>query len=228
MDEDEDAATGYGQYCPISRAVEVIGERWSFLVLRDLLVGATRFNEIARLEPGLSRTLLSKRLRQFERAGLVVHEGDRYLLTPAGEDLRPVIFSLGEWGARWAFGEPRPAELDAQLLVWWMHTRIDRAALPAPRTVFELCFSDDPRHFWVVADDGGPSVCLNDPGFEVDVLIRSDVRSLYEVWMGTLPLAAALRSGRVDLQGPRELVARMDRVLQLSPVAGMVAAARTA
>lgn len=98
---------GYGQYCPIAHALEVLGERWSLLIVRDLLTGNHRFNDIARSEPGLSRTLLSKRLRQLEAAGIVSHVGDEYRLTDAGEDLRSIVFSLGEWGAKWAFGEPR-------------------------------------------------------------------------------------------------------------------------
>ena len=100
---------GYGQYCPITRAVEVLGERWSVLIFRDMLVGATRFNDIARGNPRLSRTLLSKRLRQLEQAGIIEHVDDEYLLTPAGEDLRGVVFGLGEWGAKWQFDDPRTA-----------------------------------------------------------------------------------------------------------------------
>lgn len=216
---------GYGQYCPIAHAVEVLGERWSLLIVRDMLTGATRFNDIARSEPGLSRTLLSKRLRQFERAGIVEHVGDQYLLTEAGRDLRTIVFALGEWGAKWAFGEPEPVELDAELLVWWMHTRIDTSGLDARRTVLQFRFTDDPRPFWLVVQSGEPSVCFTDPGFEVDVVIRSDLRSLYEVWLGRIPIDTAVRASRVAFDGPDHLTRRMPEVLQLSPVADMVAAA---
>jgi DNA-binding HxlR family transcriptional regulator len=227
-DRPRDSSEGgltYGQYCPITKAVEVLGERWSLLILRDLLIGNTRFNELARGAPGLSRSLLSKRLRQFERAGLVEHVDDRYLLTPAGHDLMPVVMALGEWGAKWAFGEPEEVELDAQLLVWWMHRRFDPNALPDDRTVFELAFADDPRRFWIVVEPVGPSVCLSDPGFETDVLIRTDRRTMYEVWMGRLPVDAALRRSRLAFEGRRELTRRMGDLLQLSEVAPMVAAA---
>jgi DNA-binding HxlR family transcriptional regulator len=124
---------GYGQYCPISRAVEVLGERWTLLIVRDLLCGFTRFNDLARGNPGLSRSLLSRRLRQLEQAGVVEHLDGAYRLTEAGEDLRDVVFRLGEWGARWQFGEPRLDELDPELLLWWAHERLDFSVLPNRR-----------------------------------------------------------------------------------------------
>jgi DNA-binding HxlR family transcriptional regulator len=212
----------YGQYCPISRALDVVGERWSLLILRDLFVGRTRFNDLARGLPGLSRSLLSKRLRQFERAGVVERLGQQYLLTDAGRDLEALLFGLAEWGGRWTFGQPRDDELDAELLVWWMHDRLDASLLPGKRNVVHVRFSDDPRQFWIVLEAGEASVCLADPGFEVDVSISSDVRSLYEVWLGRLPVRDALRRGRVAFEGPSAVTRRMPEVLQLSQVARYV------
>ena len=220
------ARTGYGQFCPISRAVDVLGERWSLLILRDMLVGATRFNDLARGLPGLSRTLLSKRLRQLERAGIVEHLGDEYLLTEAGQELRPIVFGLGEWGAKWSFGDPEPAELDPQLLAWWMHTRLDTSVLPDRRTVLHLRFSDDARQFWFVIESGTPSVCLADPGFDVDVTISTDLQSLYLVWLGSLPIKEAVRAGRVSFEGAPALTRRMPQLLLLSPIAEVVANAQ--
>lgn len=217
--------SGYGQYCPISRALDLLGERWTLLVVRDLLVGTTRFNELARGLPGLSRSLLSLRLRQLERAGLVERVDGEYLLTAAGRELRPIVFALGEWGARWTLGEPRSEELDPALLVWWMHTRLDTSGLPGRRQVFHVRFSDDERRFWIVVEPGGPSVCHVDPGFETDVTITSDVASLYQVWLGRLPLEEAVRSGRVSFTGPVALTRRMPAVLRLSPVAEAVRSA---
>jgi DNA-binding HxlR family transcriptional regulator len=217
--------TGYGQYCPIARAVDVLGERWSLLVVRDMLVGATRFNELARGLPGMSRTLLTKRLRQLERVGIVVHADGEYHLTDAGEDLRPIVFGLGEWGAKWTFGDPEPSELDAELLVWWMHGQVDASVLPEGRTILHVRLTDDPRRFWLMVEHGEVSVCLVDPGFEVDLTITSDLRSLYLLWLGRLPFTAALRGGRVTLDGPTALVRLMPKVLLLSPVAPLVAAA---
>jgi DNA-binding HxlR family transcriptional regulator len=209
---------GYGQYCPISRAIEVLGERWSLMILRDMLVGTTRFNDLARGLPGLSRSLLSKRLRQFERAGLVEQLDGQYLLTDAGRDLEPIVFGLGEWGAKWAFTDPDPDELDPLLLVWWVHSRLDTSVLPERRVVIAVRFSDYPRVFWLVIEGGTPSVCLTDPGFEVDVTIRSDLESLYRVWPAT-------RAGRVTFDGSAAMRRRMPSLLRLSPVASIVAEA---
>lgn len=217
------AAKGYGQYCPITRAVEVIGERWSILIVRDLLCGSTRFNELARGNPRLSRTLLSKRLRQLEAAGIVDHIGDQYVLTEAGEDLRPIVMGLGEWGARWQFDDPRQSELDAELLMWWVHGRLDFGRLPDRRYTLEFRFSDDPRRFWIVRDSQGPSICLHDPGFGIDATIRSDLSTMYRVWLGKLDLRAAIRSGSVEIDGTPGVVRRLPSVLQLSPIAHMSA-----
>ncbi len=128
----------YGQYCPITRSLEMLGDRWTLLVVRDLLIGATRFNELARGLPGMSRGLLSKRLHQLERDGLVTHADGAYHPTPACEELRALIFGLAEWGARWAFGEPRPDELDPTVLMWWIRGGIDPGRLGGERTVLHV------------------------------------------------------------------------------------------
>jgi len=213
---------GYGQYCPITRAVEVLGERWTLLIVRDMLVGTTRFNDLARCEPRLSRSLLTKRLRQLERAGIVERREGESLLTDAGRALEPVVFGLGAWGADWTFGDPEPEELDAELLVWWMHRRLDTSDLPGQRSIFHIRFTDDPRPFWIVVERGDPSVCLTDPGFEVDVTITSDLSTLYQVWMGRLPLRQAMRDDRLSFIGATALTRRMPAVFQLSPIAETV------
>ena len=216
--------SGYGQYCPISRALDVLGERWTLLIVRDLLVGTTRFNDLIRGLPGLSRSLLTKRLRQLERAELVERLDGEYHLTPAGKELEPIVFGLGAWGARWTFGEPDPTELDPEVLVWWMHTRLDTSELPDRRNVFHLQFTDDPQPFWIVVEAGDPSVCLTDPGYEVDVTVTSDLATLYQVWLGRIPIKSAVRDGRLSFDGPTALTRRMPAVFQLSPVAEIVAA----
>lgn len=215
--------SSYGQYCPISHALDVLGERWTLMIVRDLLVGTTRFNDLARGLPGLSRSLLTKRLRQLEAAGLVERLDGEYLLTEAGRELEPVVFGLGSWGARWTFGDPASDELDAELLMWWVHTRLDTSALPERRVVLRFDFSDDPRPFWIVIEATGPSVCLSDPGYEIDVTTHSDLDTMYQVWLGRLPVRSAIRSGRLRFEGPSALVRRMPGVLQLSPIAELVA-----
>lgn len=213
----------YAQYCPISRALDLLGERWSLLIIRDMLMGgATRFNEIARGLPGLSRSLLSRRLKQFEQFGLIEQVDGQYLLTDAGEDLRPVVIGLGTWGARWLFDEPDPDELDAVLLVWWMHARLDVSDLPGKRHVIHMRFSDDPTLFWIVVENDVPSVCLDDPGYEVDVTISTDRSTLYQVWLGHLPLRAAMKSGKLQATGTAAYRRRLGEILRLSPAAPIV------
>ncbi len=216
----------YGQYCPITRTVSMLGERWTFLIVRDLLSGTTRFNDLARGLPGLSRGLLTKRLRQLEMSGIVERLGTRYLLTESGRDLAATIDALSEWGARWAFGDPAPDELDASVLVWWMHARLDTTDLPGRRHVFHVRFTDDAQRFWIVIESGDPSVCITDPGFDVDVTITSDLSSLLQVWLGRLALNEATRTGRVEFTGRPALVRRMPKVFQLSELAPVVASLR--
>ena len=222
--DEPEPSRGYGQYCPIARAVEVIGERWSLLILRDMLIGATRFNDIARGNPGLSRSLLSKRLRQLERAQIVEHVEDRWLLTDAGRDLEDLVFGLGRWGARWQFEEPREDELDPGLLMWWVHDRLDYTALADRRVVIEFRFSDHRDRFWLLRDAQGPSVCKFDPGFGVDATVRSDVRTMYQVWLGKRNLREALRAGELEIDGTPAVARRLPKALQLSPIAAVVAA----
>ncbi len=218
-------STSYGQYCPLSRALDVLGERWSLMIIRDLYAGTSRFNVLARGLPGLSRGLLSRRLRQLEAAGVVDHVDGHYRLSPAGRDLEPVLFGLGTWGARWAFGDPVPAELDPDLLVWWMRDRIDTTPWPGERHVIHIAFTDDKRQYWIVVERGEASVCRTDPGFDIAVALRTDVSTLYQVWLGQLGLAAAQRARRLVATGHRAFVRDLSLVLQLSPMAAVGQAA---
>jgi DNA-binding HxlR family transcriptional regulator len=215
----------YAQYCPIVRAVELLGDRWTLLIVRDMLVGATRFNELARGLPGLSRALLSRRLRQLVNAGLVTHTADGYALTTAGSELRPLVFGLADWGARYAFGDPRPEELDPEVLMWWMHGRIDTSALTR-RAVIQVAIADRRRTFWLVLEPGNASVCDTDPGFDIDAVLTADLATLYRMWLGETDLLDAMRAGDAEFTGARWLVRDLPGWLQLSPVAPVVRAAR--
>jgi DNA-binding HxlR family transcriptional regulator len=216
----------YAQYCPIVRAVEVLGERWTILIVRELLNGVRRFNELSRGLPGLSRALLTRRLRQLEAAGLIVHAADGgYDPTPAGEELRPVVAGLAEWGARHCFGDPRPDELDPETLMWWFHGRVDTSAVPH-RAVVEVQIADHGRMFWLVIEPDDASVCYTHPGFEVDAVLRSDLATLYRMWEGEIELLDAVHAGSIALTGPRWIVSGLPEWLQLSPVAPLVRAAR--
>jgi len=207
----------YGQYCPIAKASEVLGERWSVLVMRELLIGSRKFNDIARGLPEMSRTLLTKRLRQFEEVGLLERFDGEYQLTPAGEDLRPIVFGLGDWTARWMLTDPDPEELDSEKAMWWGHSRIDTAPLPERRVVIEFRFSDDERRYWIVVEpEVGPSVCLSDPGYEIDVTVETDVATLCTLWQGRGTVAGAQRDGRMTFDGPRALTRVMPQVLAIA------------
>lgn len=218
----------YGQYCPITRSLEVLGDRWTLLVVRDLLVGATRFNELARCLPGMSRGLLSKRLSQLERDGLVVHDERGYHPTPACEELRPLIFGLAEWGARWAFGEPRPDELDPTVLMWWIRSGIDPAPFGDRRVVLHVRVPDARRQrFWFVIQPADVSLCFTDPGYDVDVTLNAPLGVLYQVWEGVIELPAAARDGLLSVTGRRDVVVLLSEALRLSPVAPYVRRAQT-
>ncbi|SFQ99033.1 DNA-binding transcriptional regulator, HxlR family [Lentzea waywayandensis] len=215
----------YAQYCPIVRAVEVLGDRWTLLIVRDMLTGASRFNELARGLPGLSRALLSRRLRQLANAGLVQRTGDGYTLTPPGEALRPLVFGLADWGARYAFGDPRADELDPEVLMWWMHGRVDTGTL-SKRANIEVRINDRRRTFWLVVEPGDASICYTDPGLEVDAVLASDIATLYRMWEGEVGLLDAVRAGTIELTGTRWVVRGLPEWLKLSPVAEHVRAAK--
>ncbi len=220
----------YGQYCPITRSLEVLGERWTLLIVRDLLLGAERFNEISRGLPGLSRGLLSKRLDHLVRAGLVEHRDGRYTVTPAGEALRPIVFGLAEWGARWAFGEPRPDELDATTLMWWIRGGIDVTQFgDRDPVVLEFRFRDGKRRlYWLVVRRDDVSLCFTRPEFDVDLVVDVGLDVLYQVWEGRIEYGAAVRDGLLAVTGDTALVRALPRALRFSPIAGYVRAAATA
>ena len=219
----------YGQYCPVARASEILADRWTPLIVRELLAGIHRFNELDRGLPGISRALLVQRLRRLEETGIVERRpgadggGPAYHLTRAGRQLQRVIDVLGGWGARWAFGEPRPHELDPVVLLWWMRRRVHRHRLPDRRVVVQFDFQG-PRGgcFWLVLERSDVSVCLQHPKFEIDLVVTADLAVFYRVWLGRIPLAAATRRGWVRVEGPPALRLGFTRWLAWSPMAPAV------
>jgi DNA-binding HxlR family transcriptional regulator len=201
----------YGQYCPVAKATEILGDRWTLLIVREMLGGASGFNELQRGLPGISRSILTDRMRALERAEVVERRTGpkgrtlEYRLTPAGRDLQPVVQAIGEWGATWSFTEPRPDELDPDLLVVWMARHVDRRGLPPDRTVVQFDFRDPTRRYWMVLEPSDVSVCLQHPGFDVDLDVTVDTATLYRVYLGRAELAGALRARKLTLSGPRAL-----------------------
>lgn len=199
----------YGQFCPVSKAAEVLGERWSLLVIRELLQGRTQFNELQHALPKISPTTLSKRLADLQEYGLIVRkrvsrqQSHEYRLTPAGRELYPMMMELAEWGMRWVRGRLQDDELDVGMLMCDVQRRVDPAQLPSGRTVLKFEFTDIARRseWWIIADDE-VDLCLDDPGHEVDVVFRSDLRTMTEVWMGDVTLKRALASRKLKVLGP--------------------------
>jgi DNA-binding HxlR family transcriptional regulator len=203
--------SSYHQFCPVAKAMEVLDERWTLLIVRELVTGSRHFNELRRGVPRMSPALLSKRLQQLVRAGIVEKRTDRhegyYELTPAGQELRPVVEAVGAWGTRW-IGQLGDEDLDPQLLLWDMHRNIDHTAVPKGRTVVQFTFRDVPakaRYWWLVITDNEADVCDVDPGFEVAVTVTATLRRLIEVWRGDLSWSDALRSEAVELKGSEEV-----------------------
>ncbi len=207
------ATKGYGQYCPLALAAELLCERWTLLVVSRLIDGCRRFNEIHRGVPKISPTLLKQRLDQLEAAGICTREplqgarGHEYLLTEAGKELEPIVMSLAVWGQRWS-RDLETDDLDPAFLAWSMHTRIDVKAMPRTRTVLEFEFSGTCaalRRFWIVADNGDVDMCLKHPGHDVDLVIRAEIRRFVEAWRGFRDLRAEIGAGRITVEGPTDL-----------------------
>jgi len=203
----------YGQFCTVARGAEIFGERWTPLVIRELMCGSTRFNDLRRGLPRISRTLLSQRLRSLEKLGVVKRvqseHGPEYHLTPAGEDLKPIVLALGHWGARWVGSRLKNHELDAGLLMWDIRRFAQRELFPRQqRTVIQFQFSDaraGERRWWLVAEDGDIDLCRDDPGHEVTIIVDATVRGLTEIWSGDRTAEEVMRAREVRVLGnPRD------------------------
>ena len=208
-------ADSYGQFCPIAQAAEVLTERWTLLVVRELLMGSTRFNDLQRGVPRMSSSLLSKRLRELERAGVIVRrplEGERghaYELTPAGEALGPLVVSLGTWSREHLKREITAEEADPALLMWDVRRSLRLDRLPEDRVVTFFRYrdaEDDRRAWWLVAEESGADLCFTDPGFSIDLQVDAEARAMAEVWVGKTNLGAAMRAKRIKVNGPEHLV----------------------
>jgi len=223
----ECSMTRYDQYCPVARASEIFADRWTPLIIRELLAGSLQFNRIERGLPGISRSLLSARLRHLEDAGVVERrkagQSIEYHLTDAGRDLQRVVEGLGAWGVRWAFGEPRPEELDPVLLLWKMHQRIRRDLLPPARIVVEFDFTgQNRRRLWLILEPREVSVCLKPPGFDPDLIVHADLTFFYRVWLGYIEYNDAVRTKRIVVDGAPALARSLPRWFTWSPMARFV------
>lgn len=219
----------YGQFCSIAKALEIIGARWTLLILRELICGSSRFNEIHRGIPRISPSLLSKRLTDLEEAGVVkkTGAGGGYSLTPAGWELKPMVETLGIWGNRWVRGQLKDDDFDPDVLMWDMRRRIDLEKMPSTRTCICFDFKDAPDNksrYWLVGSNQGVELCVTDPGFDVDLYVTTKVRTLTLVWNGDASLSERIEDGTVELHGGREIRGAFSTWLQLGMFAGVGAA----
>ena len=199
----------YGQFCTVARGAEVFGERWTPLVVRELLCGSTHFNDIRRGVPRMSASLLAQRLRKLEEIGVVRRtlQGRvaEYRLTAAGEELRPIVMALGHWGARWIGSRLKRGQLDAGFLMWDIRRFVHLDEFPPDRrVVVQFRFTDAPRgerSWWLVVDGQVADLCRDDPGHELTLIVESSVRALTEIWTGDRATSEVLRSGDLRVQG---------------------------
>ncbi len=224
----------YGQYCPIAKAAEIFADRWTPLIMRELHFNVHQFNDLERHLPGISRSLLSQRLRRLTRAGVVerrigLTSRPEYELTPAGQELFVVTEALGQWGARWAFPEPQPDELDPILLMAWIRRSIHRDLLPPRRTVVQFDFRGGRRRtVWLLLQPSDVSVCLQNPGFEIDLLVSTDLGGFYRYWFGWIEFEDAAEGGLIQVDGSPALVRAFPTWLKRSHFASTIRAAMTA
>jgi DNA-binding HxlR family transcriptional regulator len=205
---------GYGQFCPIAKASEVLGERWTNLVVRELAAGSDSFNDLRKGLPQMSPTLLSSRLKTLEHAGVIERQtlgrgATRYVLSEAGEELAPIIWQLGTWGAKWVRSDLSEDDLDPSMLMWDIHRTIKADYFNGmDRVVVRVELTDytaQMRFWWLVINRGEVDLCLKDPGYEVDFFMSTDLRTLTAVWMGDSKMSRELKSGGIRLSGSSQL-----------------------
>lgn len=220
----------YGQYCPIAQALEIVGDRWTLLIIRDMLTGTTQFNDLERGLPGLSRGLLAARLRQLQAAGVVEKQFNNsgrktteYHLTEAGQELQTVITALLLWGTAWAFGDPSPKELDPLLLMWWIRGRVDRNELPENRVAVQFDFRGARTcTYWLILAREDVTICLNEPAYDIDLLVEADLASFFKLWLGVVDYNEAVEKGDINIEGIPQLVRAFPNWFMWSPAREVV------
>ena len=219
----------YGQFCPIAKSAEIIGDPWSILIVREMLLGSSRFNVLQRGLPRISPTVLNTRLHELEERGVIIkrrlngQRGHEYRLTPAGRELSAVVEALAVWGMRWARDEMRPADLDVSFLMFDIQRRIDTTALPEGATVLCFQFTDvknkNFRRWWLICQGSEVDLCYEDPGKDVDCYVAGTSRDMIGIWMGDIPLSTALEAGSVQLTGERHVCRTFPKWFTLSAAA---------
>ena len=217
----------YGQFCPVAKAAELFCERWTPLIVRDLAFGASRFSELQRGVPLMSPTLLSRRLKQLEAEGVVERRRSStgkswtYHLTPAGVEFVPLVETLGVWGQRWSRRQLAEGEIDLGLLLWTLERSVKANAFGKERAVIHLQFSDQPAgkdRWWFVNHKEECELCLEDPGYEVDLYLTCSLPDMIYLVRGDLTLATAVSTDRLDVAGTSPVKKKLPDWLNLSPL----------
>jgi DNA-binding HxlR family transcriptional regulator len=209
-----ESAMDYGQFCPISKAVEILGDKWTLLIVRELLMGGRRYNELQRGLSQISPTVLSKRLDSLSRYGLVLkkkipnQKGYEYFPTKSCSELLPIIKSLGDWGLRWAQSNLTEKDYDVELLMLYLQRSINPENLVGDETVIRFKFTDIKEYpdWWMVVQDNKVDLCTNDPGKEVDVYFTTTVKTMVNVWMGWSTYRKAIAQDELKLVGQKALI----------------------
>jgi DNA-binding HxlR family transcriptional regulator len=218
----------YKQFCPVAMASEILCTRWTIVLIRELIAGSTRFNDLRRGVPRMSPALLSQRLKELESDGIIERTPTEsglfeYRLTAAGRELKPLIEAFGIWGQRWIEAELSLQHLDVSLLMWDMRRNLDPTPMPKRRCVIQVLYPELPpaqRSWWLLVEpDIGVDLCSVDPGFDVDLYVATDLRTMTAIWMGYENVRKALSAGRMMLTGDRKLAADMQAWLGLRPFA---------
>ncbi len=219
-----EAHRSYSQFCPVAMAAEILSSRWTIVLLRELIAGSTRFNDLRKGVSRMSPTLLSKRLRELEAAGIIERGADRnsYQLTDAGRDLKMVIEAFGIWGQRWMSRHLSLQNLDPLLLMLDMQRNVNLRRLPKRQAVIYLNFAEQAparRKWWLIIERGDVEVTSTDPGVDPDLTIEATLRAMTEIWMGLSTVKKEAGAGRLRLVGDRDIADTMQHWLGLSPFA---------
>ena len=219
----------YGQFCPIARTSELLAERWTPIIIRNLLTGCRTFTDIRQGAPGIPPALLTKRLATLERHGIIERErgpsgrGWSYRLTEQGQDLKAVCDAMGQWGARWLEIEPR--HMDPAYVLWATTKLVDPAKLPDRTVVVRFELRDRPADsYWLLLRKPHPELCTKGTGYVEDIVARTDAACLIDIHLKRISYREALRNGRLALDGPPQLTGAFMTWIRPSPYASVAAA----
>ncbi|MFK7793735.1 MAG: winged helix-turn-helix transcriptional regulator [Gammaproteobacteria bacterium] len=219
----------YCQFCPVAKAAEILCEKWVILVLRELMMGSTRFGQLRQGLPRISPSILSRRLKTLEEQGVILRckksasNGYEYHLTESGEELRPIVLGFGSWGHKWAKNKIDNEDLDAGFLLWDMRRRLNIEYFKNKRAVIHIEFSEQSSHdryWWMVIDNNEIDLCFEDTGHEPDITIITTLETMTNIWLGYSKLETMIREDKMKIFGAKEHVNSVSKWIGKSTFAG--------